>query len=280
MTNYYLERLGVQPGANASEIKAAYRRLAKKYHPDMNKSPEAQRRFIEIHEAYKFLTDVGPAPNREAVNYDFNPAETIYDVWRAQAKAYAQQKAREAQREQRRILQKIYVYFNYAAFLIVLFNLFLLVDYFLPEERSKKDVIAIYRVIEKNKSNQMVYQYDDVQFDGFRFRIKKEQSIDLKEVKRSEIVFTPLLKTLKHAEFELENSMLKINPAYSIYAILVYLSPLTLIFCIFYFTIPTHSDSKLTLLIVILFALALGSYIFIRFSIINQTLNNTALEPI
>jgi len=49
--------LGVSPNASEDEIKAAYRRLAKKYHPDVNNaSPEAEARMKEINEAYTMLT--------------------------------------------------------------------------------------------------------------------------------------------------------------------------------------------------------------------------------
>ncbi|MFH1789351.1 MAG: molecular chaperone DnaJ [Candidatus Altiarchaeota archaeon] len=55
----YYEVLGVGRDADKAEIKKAYRRLAKKFHPDVNKSPEAEGRFKEISEAYEVLADDG-----------------------------------------------------------------------------------------------------------------------------------------------------------------------------------------------------------------------------
>jgi len=49
--------LGVTKKASADEIKKAYRRLATKYHPDKNKSPEAEGKFKEISAAYEILSD-------------------------------------------------------------------------------------------------------------------------------------------------------------------------------------------------------------------------------
>jgi len=53
----FYDVLGVGRGASAEEIKAAYRSLARKHHPDVNKSADAQARFTEIQQAYDVLSD-------------------------------------------------------------------------------------------------------------------------------------------------------------------------------------------------------------------------------
>src|SRR5690348_12501061 len=55
-TDYY-GVLGVAPGASDSEIKRAYRRLARDLHPDVNPDPAAKERFHEVQRAYEALTD-------------------------------------------------------------------------------------------------------------------------------------------------------------------------------------------------------------------------------
>ena len=54
----YYEVLGVGRNADAKEIKSAYRKLAKKYHPDMNPGDkQAEQKFKEVTEAYNVLSD-------------------------------------------------------------------------------------------------------------------------------------------------------------------------------------------------------------------------------
>jgi curved DNA-binding protein len=53
----YYATLGVERGASQEDIKKAYRRLARKYHPDVSKEPDAEERFKEIGEAYETLKD-------------------------------------------------------------------------------------------------------------------------------------------------------------------------------------------------------------------------------
>ncbi len=53
----YYEVLGVSKGASQDEIKRAFRKLAKKYHPDVSKEPDAEEKFKEAQEAYAVLSD-------------------------------------------------------------------------------------------------------------------------------------------------------------------------------------------------------------------------------
>lgn len=53
----YYDVLGVDKSASDAEIKSAFRKLAKKYHPDLNKEPDAAEKFKEVQEAYEVLSD-------------------------------------------------------------------------------------------------------------------------------------------------------------------------------------------------------------------------------
>src|SRR3546814_13325951 len=53
----YYDILGVEPSAGDAEIKTAYRRLARKYHPDVSKDAGAEEQFKAVNEAYEALRD-------------------------------------------------------------------------------------------------------------------------------------------------------------------------------------------------------------------------------
>ena len=75
----YYEVLGVDRGADDATLKKAYRKLAKKYHPDMNPGDkEAEAKFKEATEAYGVLSD--PDKRRQYDQFGHLPVHPVY--WR------------------------------------------------------------------------------------------------------------------------------------------------------------------------------------------------------
>jgi curved DNA-binding protein len=73
----YYEALGVPRGASTDEIRRAYRKLARQYHPDVNKDPEAEERFKEISEAYEVLRDPEKRERYDRLGSSWRPGEDV-----------------------------------------------------------------------------------------------------------------------------------------------------------------------------------------------------------
>ncbi len=74
-----LRILNVSELASEAEIKSAYRKLALAFHPDRNHSPDAREQFIEIHEAYEFLSRKNTTSQRQyAENQDSKKSDRKY----------------------------------------------------------------------------------------------------------------------------------------------------------------------------------------------------------
>ncbi len=99
--SHYYRILGISENASTEEIKNAFRRQAKAYHPDLNKSESAHEQFISINEAYTYLMGLhGSSPNRQS---DQASQDEYYRQWvereRQKARARAAQRARMKFRE-------------------------------------------------------------------------------------------------------------------------------------------------------------------------------------
>jgi len=84
----YYKVLGVERGATAAEIKTAYRKLARKYHPDVNpNNKEAERHFKEANEAYQVIGDAEKRKKYDELGADWERGTPQEEVYRRYARA-------------------------------------------------------------------------------------------------------------------------------------------------------------------------------------------------
>jgi hypothetical protein len=95
---------GLNPGASEEEIRKRYRELVKKFHPDVNKHPRAEEKFIEIQVAYEQLMD----GNEEPTEIE-SPAEPSFQTEYADYRAHARQQFEARKKKEAEELEKLYV---------------------------------------------------------------------------------------------------------------------------------------------------------------------------
>ncbi|MCV9389198.1 DnaJ domain-containing protein [Reichenbachiella ulvae] len=247
MHNHYLDVLELHEGASKAEVKKAYRRLSKVYHPDLNKSEDAQQRFIEITEAYKFLMDVGPRPqtiHQSEPDYGYDPDVEAYRQWREKAKAYARQKQRDAIRRQNELIKNLLRFFNYATFVMLGFNILLELDRYLPMDEAPYEEFEYHR----NRG-----YHDYVEFA--EFEMKFDQGL-IKEFDVGQPVVvssTPIFATPVYLHYTQKSG--KKHTAYDRYSLAGFFSfmmKLVFLGVLLYF-ITRNLDTQLSLAIVLMF---------------------------
>lgn len=268
MHNSYLEVLGLQPGATESEIKGAFRTLSKRYHPDVNKDESASEKFIAIHEAYKFLTDLGPRPNQEDVNYNYDPQKADYEERRRRAREYAWRKNKEVLEQQKLQLQLIFKYFNYFAFFALVFDILIAVDYFLPKKQFAEQVISssnmLYNKNGENYYSQRRFQtYHDIVFENFTMKFDKTQTVGLGSVDNGIVVTTYMFHTPLYAVFTKGGENISIEQIYSLYKVFGYIIPFSFLILAAYFKV-NNADHKISYGLVLIFLFLIQIFLFFR----------------
>lgn len=168
----YLEILGLQNSASHDEIKARYRLLAKKFHPDRNKELNASEKFLLIKEAYDYLSS-----NKEpAVLYFEEPKEETLRMERirkAKEKLrgyYDKEEKKLKDRYDRLIKSWWFKLYSIIAKIALIVSIVFFIDCLIPRTIHKEKVVAISNpyngilrgevfLIQTNQSNKIFADY-------------------------------------------------------------------------------------------------------------------------
>lgn len=159
--NDYYSILQVDRHASAAVIKAAYRKLAVHYHPDINKQPDATERFQQINEAYRILSDEG-----KRLMYDLSLVEPVqHTVPTATTARRRHRPERPFSPVQEKSLYELVVpYLKYSGLICKVaftFCLFLFIDYYLPYQTSTEKVTLIEKYIPDGPGSITIGLYTD-----------------------------------------------------------------------------------------------------------------------
>ncbi len=253
MEEQYLRVLDVPPDATEQQIKRAYRRLAKRYHPDRSTDPLDHERFLEITEAYRFLTEPEfTPPPRPAYAPDSFAEE--YERRRQAARHFAQHQAEERLRQRlaatlsvNRILMVIISLVAFTEFIFI-------IDYQLPPQTIASEVISVsYNLPAMTGLHSRVY-FSERNFSADYENISRVQPGD-----QATIAITPWLGTILWVEFGASDSY-QVKPAYGVYQGYRFFITWILILCSVFALLPMRSDNKVVAgaVVLLFFAFQLG----------------------
>jgi curved DNA-binding protein CbpA len=258
----YLEILHLPPGATKEEVKAAYRKLSKQYHPDLNPSAGAHEKFIQIQQAYDFLTARRPYPRKPAVTYDYDPSRAAREYERQQAYEKARNKAREEKERVDATRDQVLRYFNYLASLIVACNLLLAADYYSPRQEYVERIREVRVVVSAARTSG---RHLDVFFESFRMRFRRGINPGGQQFQEGVIIATPLLRVPMFARFESEDGTLTLRQAYNVYHVFGYLIPgIFLILGLYAFGLR-NNDHRLVLAVLVTIFFITQLILYFRF---------------
>lgn len=229
MVKNYYKTLGLSSSASKAEIKVAYRKLAKKYHPDKNKSKQASQLFIEVNEAYAYLTNEGSSYR---INYpekttNSNKSKYSEDELRKRmdwARKYAQYKKVKEERMMELEYYKIHnssrkKIINLINWVSISFAFLILVDFkILPTSSINVDLITKYVDVGSDK---LVFKFKDVDDNNFNFGVSLEDVRFLNNAKIRDYSTEKsiLFRQNTHMLLNIDNEIISIENNFCVYKV-------------------------------------------------------------
>ena len=229
MVKNYYKTLGLSSSASKAEIKVAYRKLAKKYHPDKNKSKQASQLFIEVNEAYAYLINEGSSYR---INYpekttNSNKSKSSEDELRKRmdwARKYAQYKKVKEERMMELEYYKIHnsrrkKIINLINWVSISFAFLILVDFkILPTNSIHVDLITKYVDVGSDK---LVFKFKDVDDNNFNFGVSLEdvRFLNNAKIKDYSTEKSMLFRQNTHMLLNIDNEIISIENNFCVYKV-------------------------------------------------------------
>lgn len=229
MVKNYYKTLGLSSSASKAEVKVAYRKLAKKYHPDKNKSKQASQLFIEVNEAYAYLTN---ERSSYRINYpekttNSNKSKSSEDELRKRmdwARKYAQYKKVKEERMMELEYYKIHnssrkKIINLINWVSISFAFLILVDFkILPTSSINVDLITKYVDVGSDK---LVFKFKDVDNNNFNFGVSLEdvRFLNIAKIKDYSTEKSILFRQNTHMLLNIDNEIISIENNFCVYKV-------------------------------------------------------------
>ena len=245
MVKNYYKTLGLSTSATKAEIKIAYRKLAKKYHPDKNKSKHASQLFIEVNEAYAYLTNetstfqnknIVKTPPRKRSKYSEDELKKRME-W---ARKYAQYKKVKEERMMELEYYKIHnssrkKIINLINWVSISVAFMIFMDYkILPTIPVEVDLITNYMDM---GSDNFVLKFKDVDNNDFNFAVSIEdvKYLNIAKIKDYSTRKSMILRQNTNMLLNIDNEIISIENHFCVYKVfyfyfIILLLPLITIF--------------------------------------------------
>ena len=245
MVKNYYKTLGLSSSASKAEIKVAYRKLAKKYHPDKNKSKQASQLFIEVNEAYAYLTNEGSSyrinyPEKTTNSNKSKSSEYELRKRMDWARKYAQYKKVKEDRMMELEYYKIHnssrkKIINLINWVSISFAFVIFMDYkILPTSPVEVDLITNYMDM---GSDNFVLKFKDIDNNDFNFAVSIEdvKYLNIAKIKDYSTQKSMILRKNTNMLLNIDNDIISIENHFCVYKVfyfyfIILLLPLITIF--------------------------------------------------
>ena len=229
MVKNYYKTLGLSSSATKAEIKVAYRKLAKKYHPDKNKSKQASQLFIEVNEAYAYLSNesstfqsknIVKTPPRKRAKYSEDELKKRME-W---ARKYAQYKKVKEERVMELEYYKIHnssrkKIINLINWVSISVAFLIFMDYkILPTSPIQVDLITNYVDMGSDK---LVFKFKDVDDNNFNFAVSIDdvKYLNIAKIKDYSTQKSMILRQNTNMLLNIDNDIISIENHFCVYKI-------------------------------------------------------------